>query len=215
MANKYYAVRKGVRTGIYRTWNECKEQVNGYSKAEFKSFGTLEEAQAYMREPSNLKKESKRSKQEKPNRDNSELFMPYKHEAVAYVDGSYDAHSKNFAFGVIMFYNGKEHTMTGCFYNTELSKMHNVAGEIKGAQAAMEFCIEHNIPKLHLYYDYNGIEMWATGKWQANKKGTIAYRDFCKKVFKKVNVIFHKVKGHSGDRYNDMADSLARNALKI
>ena len=40
MGNKFYAVRKGKKTGIYTTWDECKEQVDGYPKAEYKGFKT-------------------------------------------------------------------------------------------------------------------------------------------------------------------------------
>ena len=34
----YYAVAQGRRTGIYNTWNQCNEQVKGYSNAKFKKF---------------------------------------------------------------------------------------------------------------------------------------------------------------------------------
>ena len=38
MAGKIYAVRKGRKTGIFQTWDETKEQVDGFSGAEYKSF---------------------------------------------------------------------------------------------------------------------------------------------------------------------------------
>nr|DAV25060.1 MAG TPA: RNAseH-like protein [Caudoviricetes sp.] len=38
MANKIYAVKKGLVPGLYNSWDECKAQVNGYSGAEYKSF---------------------------------------------------------------------------------------------------------------------------------------------------------------------------------
>ena len=41
---KIYAVRKGHKTGLFYTWDECKKQVNGFSGAEYKSFQTLDEA---------------------------------------------------------------------------------------------------------------------------------------------------------------------------
>ncbi|RMY04340.1 hypothetical protein D0868_06994 [Hortaea werneckii] len=46
---KFYAVRVGTRPGIYHTWRECLDQVRGYSKAIFKSFPTLAEAEAFMK----------------------------------------------------------------------------------------------------------------------------------------------------------------------
>ncbi len=48
MASKFYAVRKGKKPGIYSTWDECKNQVNGFPGAEYKSFKTKSEANAYM-----------------------------------------------------------------------------------------------------------------------------------------------------------------------
>ena len=45
---QYYAVRSGREPGIYRTWEECKAQVDGYAKAQYKGFVSLEEAEAYM-----------------------------------------------------------------------------------------------------------------------------------------------------------------------
>ncbi|MFC6323936.1 ribonuclease H family protein [Companilactobacillus baiquanensis] len=45
---KYYAVRRGKKTGIYRSWAECKAQVDGFTGARYKSFTTESEAKAFM-----------------------------------------------------------------------------------------------------------------------------------------------------------------------
>jgi len=45
---KFYAVKKGRRTGIFKTWAECKEQVHGYSGCQFKSFPSYEKAVEYL-----------------------------------------------------------------------------------------------------------------------------------------------------------------------
>jgi hypothetical protein len=45
---KYYAVRQGRVPGIYRTWDSCEKQVEGYSGCEFKSFKTKEDAHQYL-----------------------------------------------------------------------------------------------------------------------------------------------------------------------
>jgi len=52
---KYYAVRKGLNVGIYRTWEECKKQVVGYQGVEFKCFPTLVEAENFMKGELNSK----------------------------------------------------------------------------------------------------------------------------------------------------------------
>ncbi|KAF6265041.1 Caulimovirus viroplasmin-domain-containing protein [Scenedesmus sp. NREL 46B-D3] len=45
---KWYAVRKGHRTGLCESWAECQAATTGYSGAQYKSFKTREEAQAYL-----------------------------------------------------------------------------------------------------------------------------------------------------------------------
>ena len=135
--------------------------------------------------------------------------------AAAYVDGSYNIHTGEFSYGAVIFYNGEEFTFSEKFNDPENAKMRNVAGEINGAVRAMRFCLENGIDALDLYYDYEGIEKWCTGAWKTNKSGTIAYKKYYDEIRQSVNIIFHKVKGHSGDKYNDMADRLAKNALGI
>ncbi len=44
----YYAVARGNKTGVYITWNECKEQVIGYKNSAYKKFDTKEGAENYI-----------------------------------------------------------------------------------------------------------------------------------------------------------------------
>lgn len=45
---KYYAVRKGKKPGIYLTWPECKKQVDGFANARYKSFTSRSEAEKFL-----------------------------------------------------------------------------------------------------------------------------------------------------------------------
>ena len=45
---KYYAVRKGKKPGIYLTWPECKKQVDGFANARYKSFTSRVEAEKFL-----------------------------------------------------------------------------------------------------------------------------------------------------------------------
>ncbi|NWQ76229.1 RNH1 Ribonuclease, partial [Columbina picui] len=45
----FYAVRRGRRTGVFRTWAECQEQVNRFPAASFKKFATEKDAWAFVR----------------------------------------------------------------------------------------------------------------------------------------------------------------------
>ena len=143
--------------------------------------------------------------------------MPYSNtiHASAYVDGSFNNESGVFGYGVVMFYNGQEIHLSDSFHDEEMASMRNVAGEIYGSMAAMEYAVEHQVKHLRIFYDYMGISKWCTGQWKANKKGTIAYKKYYEQVKKKVDISFEKVKGHSGDKYNDLADELAKKACGI
>lgn len=44
-SQKYYVVWSGKNTGIYNSWEECKEQVHGVKSARYKSFKSLKEAE--------------------------------------------------------------------------------------------------------------------------------------------------------------------------
>ena len=49
MSKFYYAVAKGYGTGIYNTWAECSNMVDGFSGAKYKKFSFYEEAVAYLK----------------------------------------------------------------------------------------------------------------------------------------------------------------------
>ena len=199
MAKKVYAVKKGIKTGIFHTWDECKKNVHGFPGAQYKSFPTLKEAEEYLAGAG--------ANQEEPDMDSPDV-------CTAYVDGSFDVNQGAYSYGCILLHNNERKEMSRAFFHSEDVSMRNVAGEIEGAMAAMAYCEEHNIKKLHLYYDYQGIESWAVGEWKRNKPGTIRYKQFYDSL-QKVAVVFHKVKGHSGVELNEAVDRLAKAALGI
>ena len=46
--SKFYAVKVGHQPGIYTSWTECKNNVDGFQNPTFRKFSTLEEAQTFM-----------------------------------------------------------------------------------------------------------------------------------------------------------------------
>ena len=206
--SKYYAVRKGLVPGIYNSWEECKNNVHGFPGAEYKSFKTLDEAKAYLGDIS--------SDTEKASQDLVEyLSSKMTSSAIAYVDGSYNVATGEYAYGMLIFHAGKLYEECKSFDDPEMSSMRNVAGEIQGAARAMAYSVENGIESLDIYYDYAGIEKWALGEWKTNKEGTRTYKEYYVSICDKLKVHFHKVKGHSGDMGNDRADELAKSALGI
>ncbi|MBE7045058.1 MAG: RNase H [Ruminococcaceae bacterium] len=197
MPVKYYAVKEGRVPGIYLSWDDCKKQVMGYSGAVYKSFSSETEAKAFINPELSTE----------PTADAT--------RAIAYVDGSYLHAERRFSYGAILLWQGEQMQFCQAFSDAELAAMRNVAGEIKGAEFIMRYCVEKKIPAVDIYYDYEGIEKWCTGVWQANKSGTQNYAKAYQELKKQLDIRFVKVKGHSGVKYNELADKLAKSALGI
>ena len=134
---------------------------------------------------------------------------------MAYTDGSFDEITNKYSFGCVLLMDGVEYTFKKGYEPDEFSSLRNVAGEIKGAGFIINYAINHNIDELHLYYDYIGIEKWYVGEWKAKSTIAIKYQEFAKEAKNKINVVFHKVKSHTNDYYNEKVDKLAKEALGI
>ena len=181
---------------MVRMW----KQVKGYSGAEYKSFGTREEAETYIinSQPSN----NTLNDSEKENIIGIHI----------YVDGSYSETVKCAAYGYVVVEDDREIYRD---YSTVIDdiEIRNVAGELQATIEAINWAIKNMYSKIYIHYDYEGIEKWATGEWKAKTKKTISYKTFIEEIRNTIYIKFVKVKAHSGNKYNELADTLAKNTL--
>ena len=237
---KIYAVKSGRVPGLYNTWDECKAQVNGYSGAEYKSFANYDDAVSYIKgsaqsgtyyenasgQFSFLSKSSSKSEPkqiEKSKNQNTEIKTASISQNIEkpcfkiYTDGSYDPEQKKYSYGFVVVDSEKMDIkkFSGVGQDPIMLPMRNVAGEILGAVSAMKYCLDHDIKKVEINYDYEGIANWPLGTWTANKEGTQRYVRFYNAIKNQIDISFRHVIGHSGNAYNEMADKLAREALGL
>lgn len=198
--NKIYAVKKGRVPGVYSSWKECEMQTKHFSGAIFKSFSadTYEEAYTLATEYIGTSLEIK--KEEEPD---------YIH---AYVDGSY--YNGFYGSGVVILANGEEITLSEQGHDEELLRMKNVGGEIYAASLAINYALKNNIKKILICHDYEGIRAWCDNSWIATG-AALKYRNYFITASKKINIRFKKIAAHTGVKYNELADLLAKSAIGL
>lgn len=190
---KYYAIKDETHKTIVCDWEEAKEIIKSYTKPKYKAFSIKEEAEAFL---------------------NDLEYDDNVREPKAYIDGSFNSKTNSYGFGCILIVDNKEYIFKkGYFEEDEYTKLRNVAGEIKGAGFIINYAINNNIKKLHIFYDYEGIEAWYTGRWNASSSIAIEYKKFSDVAKEKIEVVFHKVKSHTNNKYNDKVDKLAKESV--
>jgi len=205
---KYYSVYRGKSEvpKIFTSWEECKKEVIGQKGAIYKSFKTEKEAIEFLSLMANGRSEKKESRKEEETLSEKGLII--------YVDGSFMLDKENFSYGLVAINDGEViHKESGVGFDEEAIPLRNVSGEVLGAMKAVEFADKNNFKEVTIAFDYQGIECWALGTWKRNNKITASYHEFMKENMRNINVKFKKIKGHSGNTYNDMADKLAKEAL--
>ena len=225
MAKKnYYAVWKGLTPGIYDNWPQAQAQVSGFTGAGYKGTATFEEASALMEENGvtdyfvcDVKTAGE------PVQMTLDLGTPGEpvqmtpdtvyNEPYAFTDGSYNMATGVFGYGGFLINDGIKYKLQGSSDDPELAASWNVAGETVGAMAAIEKAKELGIKELTIYYDYEGVEKWATGAWKTNKPVSVRYKEYIEGCGIKID--FVHVKAHTGIPGNEEADRLAKEAAGV
>ncbi len=209
-------MKKGKVTGLFTDWASCREAVEGYPGALYKSFSSEEEARAFLEGRATGQAGGEgQARLQGPAEEELRRFLPTKEDTlVAYVDGSYEHSLGRYAFGcVFLTCRGEIHTEKGSGSNPESAALRNVTGEMLGAMFAVRFAMVNGFAEIELRYDYEGIEKWVTGAWRCKNSLTSKYAEAMRRWRESIRVRFTKVAAHSNVYYNEMADGLAREGL--
>jgi len=124
-----------------------------------------------------------------------------------YVDGSFINGATG--YGVVVLKDGKvADELSGPVEAREVNDTRQVAGELAAVKEALNWCLERSIKEVSIYYDYLGVEKWATGQWKTNQALTRDYARFVAAF--PIKIHWRKVDSHTGNRWNDRADALAK-----
>lgn len=200
---KYYAVRRGFKTGIFNNWGDTQEQTNGFSGAQFQSFYDYDEALAYLKEQELV---------------TTPRTTKVATDVFAFVDGSYNKSTNEVGSAVILRSGNRQIQAENIGFknnNRSFDNMRNVAGEILAAQHAVERALALHMSSITIFYDYQGIENWVKGNWRANKSSVIKYVNTMARYSDSIQIEFVKVAAHTGIALNEKADQTAKHAVGI
>ena len=195
--SKVYAVRKGIRPGVYLTWDEAKCQVHQFKGAEYKSFKTRLEADNYLNNVDNQKiKDIVIDKQQNNIVNNN-------YNLTIYTDGSY--RSKKGGYGIIFIKPNKIKTFYG---RVTYEPCTNNIAELYAIKQALEL-VEDKTQTILIKSD----SMYAINSIQGKCKATVNIDliNECIILLKQFdNITFERVYSHEGEYYNEIVDQLAK-----
>jgi ribonuclease HI len=220
MAKKYYVVWAGHKPGIYEDWASCKQQVDRFAGARYKSFPSLAEAEAAFQGAvaTPKKRQTKKS-------DEAAVAAPTEGFDVAiYCDGACIPNPGEAGSGAAVYRQGQLAELWYGLYNpqgtnntAELNALHqSLLMAEKAAQAG-----ESVMVLCDSKYAINCISSWAYGwkdKGWKKKTGEIKNLD----IIKPTHILYNRIKdsitlshvrGHSGIEGNELADRMTMLAV--
>lgn len=212
---KWYAVKKGVKPGIYQTWAEAEAQVKGYSGAVFKGFTSEAEAQQWF--AGNLDATDLVPKKSAPTAKKMvfEYPQPRSGELVIYTDGGAINNPGPGGFGAVLISTNGEKEISGGYRYTTNNRM-----ELMACIVALRH-VEEGCRSITLYSDssyvVNGIikgwaKKWRRNGWIKSDKKAVLNQDLWEELLRlseEHSVDFRWVRGHAGNPLNERCDRLA------
>jgi ribonuclease HI len=137
---------------------------------------------------------------------------------TVYTDGACSGNPGPGGFAAIIVDNGVERVISGAEPHTTNQRM-----ELLGAIEALVSIPDRR--QVHIYTDSAYVmncfrdrwwEKWERNGWLGAGKKPVTNRDLWERLIaetRRHDVVWHKVKGHSGDALNDRVDALARGAI--
>lgn len=184
---KFYAIKTPTESKIVTTWDECLKLTHGVKGVLFKSFGTMADAEAWI----------------------SGMAAPTPGGIRVFVDGSFSPGFPYSGWAFVVTEDDKE-LARGNGLTAFEAESRNIDGEVMASYQAMRWLDAHD-KKGVICHDYEGIARWAKGEWAAKSNIAKRYVTAVQPYLHRVQ--FEKVAAHTGVKWNELVDQLAKDAI--
>ena len=184
---KFYAIKTPDESKIVMTWAECEKLTHGVKGVLFKSFASRAEAEAWI----------------------SGMEAPVPTGLRVFVDGSFSPDFPKSGWAFVVTENDVE-IARGSGITAFDAESRNIDGEVMASYQAMRW-LDSNDKTGTICHDYEGIARWAKGEWQAKSNIAKRYVAAAKPYLHRVS--FEKVAAHTGVKWNELVDQLAKDAI--
>lgn len=136
--------------------------------------------------------------------------------ANIYVDGSYNPTTNIIGCAVVLFVGGSKrpHRIAYSKYLKSQKEYGANIAEMTAVKTAIKTARSLGVTQINIYHDWNGLELFShrdnIKKRHDSCPSYAAYADYIEKVRKNARISFIKVKAHSENELNCLADKMAR-----
>lgn len=205
----YYTVYDGQKMCCITTNKDMVRQTIHKKKLAFaKKFKTEKDAKVYAECIKQMISLNEKPTTQKINQ--QILIQKAEQCCVAYVDGSYSSKTGIAGYGAVILNNEEEIHLHGRLIKSKKITPDGSAAELYSVIKTIEYCVnELRVENIQIYHDADYI----THAEKAKKKTEMItkYINCLNKAKKKgIKISFVNVKAHSGIKYNEIADTLAK-----
>ena len=137
-----------------------------------------------------------------------------------YTDGACSGNPGPGGWGAVMIFKDQQKEIYGAEKDTtnqrmELQAVIGALGSLK--VTGWEVTVYSDSAYVVNAFKQKWLDKWQNNGWMNSKKEAVANQDLWKELLvltRRNHVHLEKVKGHSGDKYNERCDELARQAIK-
>ncbi|MDP2562713.1 ribonuclease H family protein [Psychrobium sp. 1_MG-2023] len=228
MSKKYYVIWKGEKTGIFDSWPQVKELIDGRSDAQYMGFSSKELAQAAFKESytralmkRSLEKEGKSKPPASTPNSSQKATRATSSDIAIYSDGACSPNPGQAGTGLAVYNkNQLEQLLFGLYESQGTNNSAELYGLLEALKLAQTY-LEKGLSVQVLSdskYSIDCITKWATGwknkGWTRGKGEPIKNLETIKQAYSlyqelKTHITITHVKGHANIEGNELADRMA------